>query len=576
MRAMTTIGTATAAGAAAVGSVGCVASSSGDGSLITGAPPRDASFLSADARSNIYDAVRADVILSRREDWRVGPVVYQVIVDRFAPSSDLMSKRGLYAEPRRLRSWEEDPTRGEYLPESGVWSHEVDFWGGDLQSLRDNLGYIDDLGADVLYLNPVKYALTNHKYDATDYLKISPEYGDREALRELTAACNDVGVRVMLDGVFNHTGRNASWFEEALADPSSVYRAWYDIDDRYPRGYRSWYNTANLPELNLENPDVRAFLWEGEDSVVKSFLHDGVAGWRLDVAYDLGFRHLTGLREAAQSVRSDAWIIGEIWSYPEEWSPALDGVMNFHARAIVMAYASGEMPGRQASALLSRMIEDYGIEPALRSWLVLDNHDTARLRHMLPSKGQRRLAQVLQFTLPGAPVVYYGTEIGMDGGDEPASRGPFRWSWIDEDETAAVPGGTEGADATPEALHARAREELVWTRSLIQMRESNPALRYGDYRVIDTQEFFAFQRRTDKRAETVIVIANNSNRPVRETISVRDSKQMGYAPFVDVFTGDEFRPHSGLLTVELDPMRVVVLRPAEIGPDRYSPFKRMR
>jgi glycosidase len=501
-------------------------------------------------------------------------VVYQVIVDRFAPPDDLDAKRHLYPDPKRVKPWDVDPERGEYLPDAGVWSHEVDFWGGDLDSLRRELDYIDGLGVDVLYLNPVKHALTNHKYDATDYLTISPEYGDRDDLRRLAGACHERGMKIMLDGVFNHTGRSASWFEDAMSNDDSSYRDWYFIDERYPRGYRSWYNTANLPELNLENPDVRAFLWAGDDSVVKSFLRDGVDGWRLDVAYDLGFRHLTDLREAAQSVKPQAWIVGEIWSYPDEWAPALDGVMNFHARSIVMGFARGDIDGPQASDLMRTMIDDFGIEPALRSWLVLDNHDTERLRHLMPDDEERRLAQLLQFTLPGAPVVYYGSEIGMTGGHDPESRGPMRWSWISQDD-AATAGSESAAGVTSAELEARAVDELRWMRTLIELRRTHPALRYGDYRRLDAQHLFAFQRRTDRRAETVLVVLNNTDEPITETISVRDAKQMGYAPFIDSLTGDEFRPHSGLLRVRVERRSGLVLSPKPVEPGKYSPFKRM-
>jgi len=523
---------------------------------------------------NVHDEPRSVVVDFRRGDWRVGPVVYQVIVDRFAPPEDLDAKRHLYPDPKRVMPWDADPTRGEFLKEAGVWSHEVEFWGGDLRSLAERLDYVRALGAEVLYLNPVKNALTNHKYDATDYLTISPEYGDRDDVRSLAAALHEQGMKLMLDGVFNHTGRSASWFEDAMSDPDSPYREWYYIDERYPRGYRSWYNTANLPELDLENPAVRDFLWEGDDSVVKSFLRDGVDGWRLDVAYDLGFRHLTALREAAQSVDPQAWIVGEIWSYPEEWAPALDGVMNFHARAIVMAAATGDMSAPHASNLLDTMIRDFGIEPALRSWLVLDNHDTARLRHLIPDDRKRRLAQLLQFTLPGAPVVYYGTEIGMTGGNDPESRGPMRWSWLSRDDDATL-GAEAGSGATPADVENRAIEELAWNRRLIELREELPALRYGDYRKLDSEKLLTFQRLTDRRAETVLVVVNNTSKPVTETISVRDSKQMGYAPFVDALGGGEFKPHSGLLTVTVPPMSGLVLSPKPVEPGKYTPFKRM-
>ncbi len=524
------------------------------------------------ANANRYDLARSDAYRERAADWRVGAVVYQVIVDRFGPPADLESKRDLYEAPKRLRSWDEDPVGGTYLQEAGVWSHEVDFWGGDLDSLRERLDYVRDLGVDVVYLNPVKDALTNHKYDASDYLTVSAEYGDRGDVRDLAGALHERGMKLMLDGVFNHVGRNSDKFESAMADEDSPYRDWFYIDERYPKGYRSWYNVANLPELNLENAEVREFLWEGDDSVVRTFLEDGVDGWRLDVAYDLGFNYLGALTEAAHETRPGSWVVGEVWTYPEEWVPALDGVMNFHARALIFEAVFGNVSGPRAGRMFETMVDDMGIEGALRSWLILDNHDTSRLRHMIPGERRRRMAQALQFTLPGAPVVYYGTEIGQDGGHDPESRGPFRWSWLGEDSPVTEEPAAE--------LKERAARELAWVKHLIELRVEHPALRIGDMRGLETERLLAFMRRTDRRDETVIVAVNPTDEDVRETVQIRDSKQMGYGAFVDVLPvegeGREFRPHSGLLTIEVPARGAVVLVPRKMEPWKYSPFKRMQ
>jgi len=241
------------------------------------------------------------------------------------------------------------------------------------------------------------------------------------------------------------------------------------------------------------------------------------------------------------------------------------------------------------------MINDYGIEASLRSWLVLDNHDTPRLRRMLPDKSTRRLAQVLQFTLPGAPVIYYGTEIGMDGGGDPENRGPMRWSWLEPTDTngahektaensekpsenpsePAAPGETPSTPARTN--HAsRAADELAWMRTLVELREAHPALRVGDHRQLHTESLLAFQRWTDRREETVIVVVNPTDRIVREPVQMRDSKQMGYSPFRCALTGREFAPHSGLLHLEVPPRTAFVLAATSPAPNRYTPFKRMQ
>ena len=171
--------------------------------------------------ANGYDQALAGVFEAREKDWRDGAVVYQVYVDRFAPSANLEAKRALYPAPKKLHAWTDLPTHGRYLPDAKVWSHEIDFWGGDLQSLRGKLDYIQGLGADVLYLNPIDLAYTNHKYDTLDYREVSPEYGTRDDARALARDVHARGMKIMLDGVFNHMGRNSPLFRQAESDPKS-------------------------------------------------------------------------------------------------------------------------------------------------------------------------------------------------------------------------------------------------------------------------------------------------------------------------------------------------------------------
>jgi putative heme-binding domain-containing protein len=158
-----------------------------------------------------------DRIAARDADWRAGAVVYQVFVDRFAPSENLHAKTGLYPAPKRLREWHETPAKGHFVESAGVWSHEIDFWGGDLQSVRARLGHLEAIRADVLYLNPIHLAYTNHKYDSADYLEISPEYGTRADLRMLVGDAHARGMKVVLDGVFNHCGKTMPEFLAAKA-----------------------------------------------------------------------------------------------------------------------------------------------------------------------------------------------------------------------------------------------------------------------------------------------------------------------------------------------------------------------
>ncbi len=527
----------------AVGVAGCDA----DVGTVTTMPAGEPDY------ANEYDRRRGPMLAAREADWRNGAIVYQVIVDRFAPPADLEAKRHLYPPPKRLRPWSESPKRGTFLPEQQVWTQEIDFWGGDLESLRGKLAYVAELGADVLYLNPIHHAYTNHKYDALDYFAVSPEYGTRDDVKALADACHERGLKLVLDGVFNHMGRQSAWFQEALADPQSPKRDWFFIDKRYKHGYRAWADVPNLPELRLENPAVRARIFGDPDSVVQGYLRDGVDGWRLDVAYDIGYAFLSELTEAAHRARPGSLVVGEIWNYPQEWSPAVDAVMNFHARGIILNLVQGHLSGPAAGRLCETMIADAGLDPMLEAWLVLDNHDVPRLKTVLPQPWQQRMAQVLQFTLPGSPNLYYGVEVGMEGKLDPEMRGPMRWDLVRDD-----------------------NPDLQWMRRLIGLRRSSRALRIGDFGRLESEVLLAFQRSTDRIGELVIVVANSTAKPETEVLPVRDSKLMNFAKVRDALSDVQAQTESGLLRVTVPAHTICVFRPVMTDGGDYSPYKRVQ
>ncbi len=489
---------------------------------------------------------------AREADWRFGPVIYQVFVDRFAPSAHLESKRNLYQAPRTLRSWTETPQRGTENRGVGLWSHELDFWGGDLDSLMGKLDYIQELGADVVYLNPIHDALTNHKYDALDWNRVSPEYGTREDVKKLAEDLHKRKMRLILDGVFNHIGRNSERFQAALKDPASPFRDWFYIGSEFPGGYRAWANVRNLPEVHLENPAVQSHIWGAADSVVQKYLKEGVDGWRLDVAYDIGKVHLAALTKAAHRAKKDSVVIGEIWNYPAGWFDSIDGIYNMFAANVITGFAKGEVSGGQAGRILERMVSDVGIEPLLRSWMVLDSHDVPRLANQIPDPKRRSLAQVLQFTLPGAPMVYYGTELGMEGGDDPMNRAPMRWD-----------------------LATARNVELAAMKKRIAMRRAHRALCVGDVLFLDSEKLLAFARTTDKALETIYVLANGSDKPVKELVAVRDGRTTSYSEVEDLWDGSRYRVITGTLSVEVPAQTVRILKIVAPSGKGYSPYKRI-
>ncbi len=494
---------------------------------------------------------------AREADWRNGAVVYQVLVDRFVPSAALEAKRALYPAPKQLRAWTEEPRRGHYVESHRLWSHEIDFWGGDLASLATRLDHVQQLGADVLYLNPICEAFTNHKYDALDYKAVSPEYGTRDDVVRLADALHARGMKLVLDGVFNHMGRNSPLFQEAARDPASPYRDWFTFGEHLPGGARSWWGAANLPELNLELPAVREHLWGAPDSVVRGWLRDGIDGWRLDVAFDIGFNRLQELTEAAHAQKPGSLVVGEIANYPAQWMPSVDGAMLFGLRRILLMMADGSLDGQTAGRMITRMIEDTGVEAMLKCWIYLDNHDTARQATVVPDAAKRRVAQVLQFTLPGSPNLYYGSEVGMTGGDDPEMRGPMRWDLV-------------------EAGHP----QLDWTRRLVALHRAHRALRVGDFRTLVTREVFGFERFTDRALDAVFVLANPGRKPVKEMVLIPDSKLMDGTVLQDLLGQIEpVTVHSALLPVTVPAHTALVLAPvppSQARTDGYDNYKRVQ
>jgi glycosidase len=488
--------------------------------------------------ANRHDLELAGVFEARERDWRNGAVVYQVLVDRYAPSANLDAKRALYPAPKTLHAWDETPAKGVYLDSQKVWSHEIAFWG------------------DVLYLNPICLAYTNHKYDALDYLQVSPEYGTRDDVKALAADVHARGMKLVLDGVFNHMGRNAPIFQAAQADVHSPYRHWFVFGDQFPGGARAWFRAENLPELNVENPAVRAHLYGAHDSVVRSYLRDGIDGWRLDVAFDIGFTVLEELTRAAHAEKAGSLVVGEIANYPKEWYPSVDSVMLFILRQLTLRLANGKMDAATYGRMVTRLIEDTGIDHALKNWIYLENHDTPRLATVVPDAAARRLAQVLQFTLPGAPNLYYGGEVDMEGGDDPEMRAPMRWDLVTPDNPA-----------------------LAWTRRLIAMHQQHRALRVGNYRTISSDRLFAFERHTDRAADTVLVVVNASDVAVTETLMVANSKLMDNTRLVDLLNPDspeELRVWAALLELTLPPKTARVFGLDTAPPGGYTNYKRVQ
>lgn len=493
-----------------------------------------------------------DRFAARLADWRCRQVVYQVFVDRFAIGRPLEPRRSLYAAPRVLRGWSDRPTRDAGKnPDLGVRGHELHFWGGDLQGVRDHLDHLRALGADVLYLNPIFEAFTNHKYDTTDWTRVDPQFGTEA---DLAALCDDAharGLRVILDGVFNHSGAMCPYFQAARRDPTAPARRYYTFDDRFPAGWAAWRDAPNLPELRLEEPAVAEALWRADDSIVRRWLRHA-DGWRLDVACDLGPTFLAEITEATHAARPGSLTIGELYNWPAGWFPAVDGAMNLPLRSILVALAQGRLDGPHAGTLLATLVADAGIEPLLRSWNVLANHDLPRLAHLFPDRRDRVFLWSLLVAVPGAPLLYQGEELGFTGGDDPACREPMDWDRV-----------------------ATGTFEMGILRDLIEIRRSLPALQVGDLLPVPTRSLLAFVRHTDRPAETVVVVANPTHRTVCEPVCPRAPFLLDAMTLQEARTGATLKMASGFLWPDVPPRTVQLWSPAPERTDRYRFLKRV-
>ena len=399
--------------------------------------------------------------------WLEGGVIYQIFADRFYNSGT--KKRGVPGD-RLLRSdWGGDPV---WEPDDDGSVTVYDYFGGDLQGITEKLWRLEELSVTCLYLNPVFEAHSSHRYDTADYFRIDPLLGTEEDFRRLCEEAAKRGIRVVLDGVFSHTGADSRYFNKnnrypdcgAYNSPESPYFHWYTFR-RWPDDYACWWGVEILPEIREEDPGFAEFI-TGEDGVARRWLRLGAGGWRLDVADELPDGFLDALRAAVKSEKADAFILGEVWedatnkiSYGNRrrylLGGQLDSVMNYPFAGALMDFAAGGN-GEDFFETVLGILENYP-PPAVHTLMNhIGTHDTVRALTRLAgeaggpqdrfkrdkgrlSEAQReaglallKMAAAVQFTLPGVPSVYYGDEAGMEGGHDPFNRGCYPWGLEDE------------------------------------------------------------------------------------------------------------------------------------------------
>jgi len=454
------------------------------------------------------------------QNWQYSQIVYQIFVDRFKRGKpfDEKVKKNLYSRDGGvLRNWEELPKRE---------SHGLEFFGGDLEGIIEKIDYIKDVGINVLYLTPIFLAATNHKYDTHDFT-VDPQFGDEKTLAQLFEEAHKREIRVVLDGVFNHVGADGIWFNRskkygdggAYNDFNSPFKNFFEFKS-WPNEYRSWMDIKLLPELNLQNETLRRLLFTDENSVVKRYLKMGADGWRLDCAHDLGHEINSLIVESSKAVKEDAYVVGEISGYPDEWfkHSKLDGIMNYYFSELLINALKGDFEPQMLKNGLDRMVEENG-EFLLRSWNMISSHDTPRMNTLLKDKILKEIGIAFQIAYPGNPFLYYGEENGMNGNGDPDNRRPMiwddkKWDW----------------------------DFREYISKAFDLKKHEPALNGGNYLKLDFKmgsPVVGFARYTSDPKDVLFFFANLSNSNVMEKIPVPFAYFMHHTRMERIFGSGE-------------------------------------
>ncbi len=395
--------------------------------------------------------------------WFGSGVTYQIFPDRFCRLTT-PNPTGIFGGRWVHRNWEDTPI---YQPDGDGEIRNCDFFGGSLNGITSKLDYLASLSVSTLYLNPIFAAASNHRYDTADYLSIDPLLGTEEDFRRLCAEAEKRGIRIMLDGVFNHTGSDSRYFNAygsfpgpgAAQGPDSPYYDWYNFHP-YPDSYDAWWDVRTLPAVNENAPSYRRFIISDPNSVVRHWLRAGAWAWRLDVADELPDDFIVEIRRAMTEEKPDSFLLGEVWedasnkiAYSQRrrylLGDELGGVMNYPFRTAALNYLRGG-DAVEFRETMEELRENYPRSAYYAGLNLLGTHDTPRILTVLgadtvpdskedradyrlsPEELQRglsrlRLGAMLLYCFPGSPTVFYGDEAGMQGFEDPLNRGTYPW-----------------------------------------------------------------------------------------------------------------------------------------------------
>lgn len=426
--------------------------------------------------------------------WVEQTVWYQIFPERFANGDSTN-------DPQDTKPWNpnEHPRR-------------QDFYGGDLQGVINHLDYLKQLGVNGLYFNPIFKAPSNHKYDTQDYYQIDPHFGDAKLFKKLVEQAHQRGMRVMLDAVFNHIGDQSPMWQDVLKNgQDSKYADWFHIN-RFPVTYTPTDNfefakdatydtfdyTPHMPKLNTANPKVQDWLLDIAGYWVREF---DIDAWRLDVANEIDHHFWRRFHNEMLTLKDDFYILGEIWHSAQPWlnGDEFTGVMNYdYTGAIINHFIKHELSSQGLVDRLSHQLMLYRDQTNAMMFNVLDSHDTARIM-TLANEDDQLVRQTLAFTFlqPGSPSIYYGTEYGMTGGNDPDCRKPMNWY----------------PDAKAMAMHDFVRDLIKWRKEHWQLIAQGTI----ELTALNDNQGVVIKRRLNN--QQLIAVFNTSSEPLQVTLA---------------------------------------------------------
>ncbi len=513
---------------------------------------------------------------TKTPDWYKNSICYQIFPDRFARDENWMSRAegAINMRNRRIGTKENPEIQKQFIEED--WNKpayyvkdengnvtEWPFYCGSLKGIESKLNYLKSLGVSSIYLNPIFEAVSNHRYDTADYMRIDPILGKESDFRDLCSSAEKLGISIILDGVFSHTGADSLYFDKfgnynsrgAYLDEDSKYRSWYKFDEAEECGYKSWWGVKDLPEVNEDNAFFTKMI-TGESGVIRKWLRAGAKGFRLDVADELPDSFIKSIRRSMKDLSEDNVLIGEVWedasnkvSYDTNrqflLGEELDASMNYPIRQILLDYINYTITSGEAAGRLMSLKENYPPECFYGALNLIGTHDRARILTELAgyedySSGcnKVKIMSALQYTLPGVPCIYYGDEVGMMGDTDPDNRSAFPWD-----------GDRQNKDL---AYHYR---------MLGLIYNQHQALKDGDFELMSGQfdsipdDVLAFLRYDDK--EQILVLANRSYGS-----TFVDMAEFGLSPeccAIDLLSSKEM-DLSGLIELESLSAKIILIK----------------